>query len=89
MKLYYCYCYLYLWIPLLPYRNLDEVFTNKHMALISLRSRSNVKESMVLMTADHLCIHNYKRSLLNIFETYFNAPDGALTCILYKYTSCV
>ena len=36
------------------------------MALMSLRSRSHVNASMVLMRADHLCIHNYIRSLLNI-----------------------
>ena len=36
-----------------------------HMALMSLQSRSRVKTSMVLTRADHLCIHNYIRSLLN------------------------
>ena len=36
------------------------------MALMSLRSRSRVKASMVLTKADHLFIHNYIRSLLNI-----------------------
>ena len=36
------------------------------MAIMSLRSRSRVKASMVLTRADHLCIHNYIRSLLNI-----------------------
>ena len=36
------------------------------MALMSLRSRSRVKASMVLTRADHLCIHTYIRSLLNI-----------------------
>ena len=35
------------------------------MALMSLRSRSHVKASMALTKADHLCIHNYIRSLLN------------------------
>ena len=35
------------------------------MAVISLRSRSHVKASIVLTRADHLCIHNYIRSLLN------------------------
>ena len=35
------------------------------MALISLRSRSRVKASIVLTRADHLFIHNYIRSLLN------------------------
>ena len=50
----------------MPSRNLDEVFTYNDMALISLRNRSHVKESMVLTRADHLFIHNYIRSLLNI-----------------------
>ena len=35
------------------------------MALMSLRSRSHIKASMVLTNADHLVIHNYIRSLLN------------------------
>ena len=35
------------------------------MALISLRSRSRVKASVVLTRADHLFKHNYIRSLLN------------------------
>ena len=45
----------------------DEVFTYTHMALISLRSRSRVKASMVLTRDDHLFIHNYVelRSHLN------------------------
>ena len=33
---------------------------------MSLRSRSRVKASIVLMRADHLFIHNYIRSFLNI-----------------------
>ena len=33
---------------------------------MSIRSHSHVKASMVLMRADHLYIHNYIRSLLNI-----------------------
>ena len=41
------------------------------MALMSLRSRSHVKASMVLTRADHLFIHNYIRSLLNYFKTHF------------------
>ena len=36
------------------------------MALMSLRSRSHIKASMVSTRADHLFIHNYIRSLLNI-----------------------
>ena len=35
------------------------------MALMSLRSQSHVKASMVLTKAEHLFIHNYIRSLLN------------------------
>ena len=55
------------WSPFIPSSNLDEVFTYNYiyMALISLRSRSHVKASMVLTRADHLFIHNYIRSLLN------------------------
>ena len=53
------------WSPFIPSRNLDEVFTYNHMTLMSLRSRSHVKASMVLTRADYLFIHNYIRSLLN------------------------
>ena len=35
------------------------------MALMSLRSRSHIKASMVLMRADHLFIYNYIKALLN------------------------
>ena len=35
------------------------------MALMSLRSRSHVKASMVLTRAEYLIIHTYIRSLLN------------------------
>ena len=54
------------WSPFIPSRNLDEVFTYNQMDLMSLRSRSHVKASMVLTRAAHLFIHNYIRSLLNI-----------------------
>ena len=37
-----------------------------HMALMSLQSRSHVKTYMVLTRADHLFIHNYTGSPLNI-----------------------
>ena len=37
------------------------------MALMSLRSRYHVKASTILTRADYLFIHNYIRSLLNIF----------------------
>ena len=71
----YIYIYIYIiviaiiilfwWSSFIPSRNLDEVFTYKHMALMSLRISINVKVSMVLPKADNLCIHNYIRSLLN------------------------
>ena len=52
--------YLYFWwSPFIPFRNLDEVFTNKHMALMSIIIRSRVNASMVLTIAYHLFIHNY------------------------------
>ena len=53
------------WSPFIPSWNLDAFFTCNRMALMSLRSRSHVKASMVLTRADHLFIHNYIRSLLN------------------------
>ena len=40
--------------PFIPSRNIDEVLTYNHMALMSLRSRSLVEVSMVLTRADHL-----------------------------------
>ena len=64
------------------------------MALMSLRSRSRVKASMVLTRADHLFIHNYIRSLLNnyfkinliYFKAHFikliNGPDEGRTRVL-------
>ena len=36
------------------------------MALMSLRTLSHVKESILLTRADNLYVHNYIRSLLNI-----------------------
>ena len=36
------------------------------MALMSLRNHYHVNVPMVLTREDHLLIHNYKRSLLNI-----------------------
>ena len=55
----YIYIYIYIYIilyivivilcsPYIPSRNLDEVFTYNHVALISLRNRYLVKASMVL-----------------------------------------
>ena len=61
------------------------------MALMSLRSRSHVKTSMVLTRDDHLFIHNYIRSLLNNilrpdFKKLINGPDEALyICLCYLY----
>ena len=40
---------------------------NDHLALMSLRSRSHVKTSMVLTRADQLFIHNYIRSYIYIY----------------------
>ena len=57
--------FLYMWSPFIPSfhpRNLDEVFTYNHMALMSLRNQSHVKASMVLTRGDHLFIYNYIRS---------------------------
>ena len=45
--------------PFIPSNNLDEVFTYNHIALMSLRSHSRVKASVVLTRADHSCIHTY------------------------------
>ena len=57
---------LYCMESLYAYRNLDEIsFIINIMAILSLRSRSHVKASMVLTRADHYVIHDYIRSLLN------------------------
>ena len=69
----YIYIYIYILLLLLIFyleesfhpNNCNDVFTYNHMALMSLRSRSRVKVSMVLTRADHLFIYNYIRSLLN------------------------
>ena len=54
------------------------------MALMSLRSYSQVKASVVLMRADHLFIHNYIRSLLNIIlRPILMVWKG--TVIIYNY----
>ena len=50
--------------PVIPSRNLYEVFTYNHMVLMSLRNRSCVKISIYLTRADNLCINKYIRSLL-------------------------
>ena len=61
---YYYYFVLYivifillLWSPFLPPMNLDTVLTYNHIALISLRRRSRINASMVLMRSDHLYIY--------------------------------
>ena len=47
------------------------VFINNHMALMSLRSLSYVNATMVLMRADRLCLHTYKRiSIINSILRY-------------------
>ena len=50
------------------------------MALMSLRSLSYVKESIVLMGADHYCIHNYN----NVANS-----NTQLTFILSMYVQCM
>ena len=55
------------------------------MALMSLRSRSHVKAYMVLTRADHLFIHNYIRSLLNIILRPILMLRGSNPCP----TACV
>ena len=62
----YIYIYIYIVIYIVLASNLDEVLTYNHMDLMSLRIRSRVKASIVLTRGNHLCIHNYIRSLLNI-----------------------
>ena len=56
------------WSYFIPSRNLEIVFTYNHMVLIymSLRSRSHVRAYIVLTKYDHIFIHNYISSLLNI-----------------------
>ena len=44
------------WSPFIPSRNLDEVFTYNHIALMFLRNCSHVNASMVLTRVDHLFI---------------------------------
>ena len=77
----YCYCYCYCYfggVQIIPSRNLNEVFTYNHMALISLRSRYHVKASIVLTRPDHLFIYYYIRSLLNnILKPFCNGPNEA------------
>ena len=73
--------FLICWSPFILSRNLDEVFTYNHMALIFLRSHSHVKVSVIFMRANHLCIHNYIRSLLNIiFKTILMVRRGSNPC---------
>ena len=53
-SIYILYIYIFVmfiviwWHPFfIPFRNLDDVFTYNHMALMSLRNRSHIKESVV------------------------------------------
>ena len=53
----YIYCYYYLLLlfnmsPFIPFRNLYNVYTYNHIALMSLRIGSHVKASIVLTKAD-------------------------------------
>ena len=54
------------------------------MALISLRSCSHVKASMVLTRVEHLFIHNYIRSLLNIILTPIIDNDYFIIPTVYE-----
>ena len=63
-KNFYLYIVIVIWRS--PFRNLDEVFTYNHVALMNLKNRSHGKAFMVLTRTDHLFIYIYKRSLLNI-----------------------
>ena len=61
------------------------------MALMSLRSRSRVKASVVLTRADHLCIHIYIRSLLNIIlrPTLLRLNSCPIGCSSGILTACM
>ena len=48
-NIYIFYFFLFWWITYILSKNLDEVFTYNHKALISLQSRSHVKSSMIVM----------------------------------------
>ena len=85
----YIYIYIYIYILLLLLLLLflfgrvlsshpDEVFTYNNMALMSLRSHSHVKASMVLTRAD-IYTQLYKITYTYYFKTYFNGPDEART----------
>ena len=55
------------------------------MALMSLRSRSHVKASMVLTRADHLFIYNYIRSYIYIYiYICVYITDDVAYMIVYK-----
>ena len=63
----YCYLLLFYFVGVRSFHpGMYDVFTYNHMDLKYLRSRSHINASMVLTRADHLVIHNYIRSLLNI-----------------------
>ena len=70
---------LFWWSPFIYCSNLDKVFICNHMAI---RSRSHVTAYMVLMNADHLFIHNYIRSLLDIILTGLE-PASYCLCVLH------
>ena len=60
--LYICIYILFIFIwgsPFIQHRNLDDVFNDNHMALMSLRSCSRVKASIVLTRA------------YNVFNKYY------------------
>ena len=79
-------CYFILWSLFIPSRNSDEVFTIitiwHHIEhYMSLRSRYH-SSSVVLTKADHLFIHNYIRSLLNIIFNHILRCGRRLSVII-------
>ena len=45
---------IFIWLsPFIPSRNLYDVFTYNHMTLLSIRSRSHVKATIIVTKADH------------------------------------
>ena len=67
------FIYIYIWwSPFISSRNLDEVFTYNHMALMSLQIRSHIKVSTVLTRSDHLFIHMYMYNLFIYMYVYYS-----------------
>ena len=72
----YIYCYL-----VESFHPIQELLIYKNMTLMSLRSRSHVKASMVLTRFDHYT-QLYKITSKYYFKTYFNGADEARTQVL-------